>query len=145
MSALAAGVVVAVVLVAASAFGLWRRARDGRLREALALDGEYLTPSDIGVPLGSRVTFVQFSTAFCAPCRTARAVLADVARDHDDVVHVDIDAETHLDLVRRLGVMRTPTVLVLDGQGRVLQRATGAPRKAEVLAVVDAVPTQRAI
>jgi hypothetical protein len=54
----------------------------------------------------------------------------------DGVGHVEIDAESHLDLVRRLAVRRTPTVLVLDADGQVRNRATGAPRKAEVLAVL---------
>ena len=33
------------------------------------------------------------------------------------VTHVEIDAEHHLDLVRRVGVLRTPTTLVLDARG----------------------------
>jgi hypothetical protein len=49
------------------------------------------------------------------------------------VVHVEIDAEHHLDLVRRLQVLRTPTTLVLDSEGREVTRAAGAPRKEQVL------------
>ena len=49
------------------------------------------------------------------------------------VEHVEIDAEHHLDLVRRLGVVRTPTTLVLDARGREVSRAAGAPRKEQVL------------
>jgi hypothetical protein len=49
------------------------------------------------------------------------------------VVHVEIDAEHHLDLVRRLGIVRTPTTLVLDPRGREASRASGAPRKEQVL------------
>jgi hypothetical protein len=60
----------------------------------------------------------------------------------DGVAHVEIDAESHLDLVRRLDIMRTPTVLILDRGGRVVQRASGAPRKVDVLAALGrAVPT----
>jgi thioredoxin-related protein len=54
------------------------------------------------------------------------------------VRHVEIDAESHLDLVRRLDVRRTPTVLVLDGQGRVVRRASGQPRPADVIAALGA-------
>ncbi len=84
--------------------------------------------SDLGRPLGAVVTFVQFSSAFCAPCRTARQVLGRLAAEEPDVGHVDIDAESHLELVRLLGVRRTPTVLVLDGVGRQVARFTGTPR-----------------
>ncbi len=98
--------------------------------------GPLLTADEIGAELGSRATFVQFSSAFCAPCRTTRLLLGQVAGETDGVVHAEIDAEHHLDLVRRLGVTRTPTVLVLDAAGREVRRATGVPRRTEALAAV---------
>ena len=63
-------------------------------------------------------------------------VLGDVAAMVPGVAHVEVDAESHLDLVRRLDVTRTPTVLVLDRAGRIRRRATGAPRKADVIAAL---------
>ena len=99
---------------------------------------ERLTAAEVGADLGSRLTFVQFSSAFCSPCRATRALLTDVVADRADVAHVEVDAESHLDLVRRLGIMRTPTVLVVDADGVVLSRASGLPRRDQVLAVLDA-------
>ncbi|MER7486302.1 thioredoxin family protein [Streptomyces sp. NPDC126497] len=90
----------------------------------------------LGVRLGERATLVQFSSAFCAPCRATRRVLAEVAALVPGVTHAEIDAEAHLDLVRRLEVVRTPTVLVLDAAGRTVRRATGQPRKADVIAAL---------
>jgi hypothetical protein len=52
------------------------------------------------------------------------------------VAHVEVDAEARLDLVRELGIFKTPTVLVLDAEGRVVRRATGQPRKADVIAAL---------
>jgi hypothetical protein len=63
-------------------------------------------------------------------------VLADVADVVPGVAHVEVDAEHHLDLVRALGVVRTPTTLVLDSDGRELTRATGAPKPGQVLAAL---------
>ncbi len=84
---------------------------------------------------------MQFSTAFCQPCRATRRILADVSELVPGVSHVEIDAESRLDLVRRLDIMRTPTVLVLDQAGLIVKRASGQPRKADVLAALaDAVP-----
>ncbi len=91
--------------------------------------------------LGERATLLQFSSAFCAPCRATRQVLAAVADQVPGVRHVEIDAEHHLELVRRLGVLRTPTTLVLDGSGRELSRAGGAPRREQVLAALAEVAT----
>lgn len=100
-------------------------------------DAARLCPADIdGVALGERATLVQFSSAFCQPCRATRRILADVAEIVPGVAHVDIDAESHLDLVRRLDVRRTPTTLVLDADGRVTTRASGQPRKEQVLAAL---------
>ncbi|MFB7476013.1 thioredoxin family protein [Kitasatospora sp. NPDC056184] len=131
-------VVCVVALVAASAFGLLRAKRDGRLR-VRAKDGAVrLSAAELGEPLGARATLVQFSTAFCQPCRATRRVLAEVAGMVDGVAHVELDAEERLELVRRLDVVRTPTVLVLDAGGRVVRRAAGQPRKADVIAALGA-------
>jgi thiol-disulfide isomerase/thioredoxin len=85
--------------------------------------GPDLTGAELGGPLGSRATLLQFSSAFCAPCRATRRVLAEVAGMTDGVAHLEIDAESHLELVRRLDVRRTPTVFVLGPDGRIAHRA----------------------
>ncbi|WP_406413778.1 thioredoxin family protein [Streptomyces halstedii] len=95
-----------------------------------------LDAAQLGAELGERATLVQFSTAFCQPCRATRRVLAGVAGMVEGVAHVEIDAEAHLTLVRRLGVSRTPTVLVLDADGHVVRRAAGTPRTADVVAAL---------
>jgi thiol-disulfide isomerase/thioredoxin len=98
--------------------------------------GPLITGTDLGLPLGERATLVQFSTAFCAPCRATRQILAEVAGMTEGVEHVEIDAESHLDLVRRLDVRRTPTVLVVGPDGRIAKRASGQPGKADVIAAL---------
>ncbi|HUW17150.1 MAG TPA: thioredoxin family protein [Actinomycetes bacterium] len=133
-------VVLGAVLLAATAFGLYRRRTDGRVRPVtVAADGQHITSDDLGVPLGASATLVQFSSAFCQPCRATRQLLGEVAGMVDGVVHVDVDAESQLDLVRRLDVMRTPTVFVLDSDGRVVRRAAGVPAKADVIAAIGQV------
>lgn len=100
-----------------------------------------LIPGVAGVS-GERATLLQFSSAFCAPCRATRRILADVAAAVPGVAHVELDAESHLDLVRKLNVLKTPTTLVLDAHGREVLRASGQPRKGEVLAALgQAVPS----
>ena len=97
-----------------------------------------LSAEQLGQPLGERATLLQFSSAFCAPCRATRRILADVAGMTAGVRHVEIDAESRLDLVRQLNVLRTPTVLVLAGDGAIVRRASGQPRKADVIAAIGA-------
>lgn len=140
-----------VAVAAALGFGTWRALTDGRFRgthvvrraetpapHATEAPGETPAPLLAGTPwatdLGERATLLQFSSAFCAPCRATRRVLADVAGMVPGVRHIEVDAEQHLDLVRRVGVLRTPTTLVLDAEGREVSRAAGAPTRQAVVA-----------
>jgi len=134
-------------LVAASVLGLALRRRAGRFRAGSARPASHaagtapdvLTEADLGSSLGRQATLVQFSTAFCAPCRPTRQILAQVAGMVDGVSHVEVDAAARLDLVRRLRINSTPTVLVLGPDGAVVKRAVGLPRKADVIAALGTV------
>lgn len=131
--------VIAVVAV----LGVAHSRRDGRIRTVAPVATATQSPPDLEVltglgftPGSAEVTFVQFSSAFCQPCRATRAILTDVAATIPGVRHVEVDAEAQLEAVRALGILRTPTTLVLDRAGFVVQRASGQPRKADVIAAV---------
>nr|WP_204063503.1 thioredoxin family protein [Planobispora siamensis] len=129
--------VAAATLAVAVLVGVVLRRRDGVPREARGAV-ERLTAGDLGAELGERATLVQFSSAFCQPCRATRRILTEVTDMVPGVAHVEIDAESRLELVRSLNILRTPTVLVLDRSGRVVKRASGQPRKADVIAALGA-------
>ncbi|GAA2058797.1 hypothetical protein GCM10009839_81000 [Catenulispora yoronensis] len=146
------GVLAAVgVLTAASAFGLWRKRTDGAVRTVAPIGSgagtdtgtdagtgagtHRLGADDLGIALDTRATLVQFSSKVCQYCGPTRRVLTELA-DRHAVTYLDIDAEERLDLARRLTVLRTPTVLVLDGEGRITHRVSGPPRRDELAAAV---------
>ncbi len=160
--------VLLVAVVAALSFGLYRALTDGRFRGTHQVHGAEAGPESAresaresdreaaqpgaapaavsllaGTPwadqLGERATLLQFSSAFCAPCRATRRILHEVASPTPGVVHIEVDAEHHLDVVRRLGILRTPTTLVLDERGHEVTRATGAPTRHQVLAALGTV------
>jgi len=148
--------VLVVVVVLATGAGLTLRRRQGRFTTLARTDArsiigdspaspssapsaDALTADDLGAPLGERATLVQFSTEFCANCPGTRRLLTQVASERDGIGFVEVDAAARLDLTRRLNVLATPTVLVLGPGGAIASRATGAPRKADVLAAVDGV------
>jgi thioredoxin-like negative regulator of GroEL len=120
-------------VVLALAFGGYRKLTDGKARAVRGDAAPQLGASRLGEELGTEATFVQFSSAVCAPCRATHRVLADVTAGDPTLTHVDIDAETRLDLVEEFGITRTPTVLLLDAGGVVRGRIVGATRKADVL------------
>ena len=154
-----------VVLIGATAFGLARRRSDGKWRASRgqgqatrqqrlvtrqrlatrqrritrprqAQQERLITEADLGHPLGDRATLLQFSSSFCTPCRATRQVLADVARSTEGIAHVEVDVADRADLVRVLDVRRTPTTFLLGPDGRIASRASGPPRKADVLAAL---------
>jgi thiol-disulfide isomerase/thioredoxin len=146
------GLAVAIaVLVVGLAIGLWRRSTGGRLRPAPTrtvvvrpdTDATHADPDRVDPALltalgvePAAATLLQFSSAFCAPCRAVRRTSADVAALIPGVRYVEVDAEHHLDAVRALNVWRTPTLFVLDGGGRIVKRATGVPTKPQLMAAV---------
>ena len=155
--------VLLIAVAAALAFGGYRLLTDGRFRGTHKLATSPESPSETesnpsaeqvetvwdqvvaALPQatpGERATLVQFSSAFCAPCRATRRTLSEIAEVVPGVTHLEIDAEHHLELVRSLSVMRTPTTLILNEQGIEVSRAAGAPRKEQVLAAlpIDVVP-----
>jgi thiol-disulfide isomerase/thioredoxin len=146
------GLILLVVLVAASCAGVVLKRRQGRFkttfpgrpqgtppREDTAPREGVLTPGDLGAPLGERATLVQFSTEFCANCPPTRRLLGQVAAEHPGVDVVEVDAASRLDLARRLNIYSTPTILVLAADGAITSRASGQPRKSDVLAALGSV------
>jgi len=153
-----------VLLAMCTAFGLYRKRTEGHIK--LARTDEHRAPVEpsvgansptpqappiqpaarpglgnfkFGQALGEDVTLVQFSSAFCQPCRATRLLLADVAASTPGVAHIEIDAEAHLDLVREMGVTRTPTTFILNSQGGIVGKSVGLPKRLDVMNVVQAV------
>jgi thioredoxin-like negative regulator of GroEL len=133
-------VVVLAALAVAGAAAWWARTRNGAVRSADERDG---TPQAVLRRLGvspeeADLTVVQFSTAFCGPCRTTRARLQHLQTTRPGLAYVHVDAESHLDEVRELDVRRTPTLFYLGRDGQLIGRSSGAPRPDELTALVDA-------
>lgn len=146
--------ILLVVLAAATAFGLWFQRANGRVRDARSSPVPMASPDDppasiveqspesvalaeaLDGRLGEQATIVQFSSAFCQPCRATRRIVEEVCVLVPGVSHVEIDAEENLELVRALDIRRTPTVLFLDRTGAVRKQASGQPRKADVIAAL---------
>ena len=135
--------ILGATVVLASGYGLWHRVTRGKFKGAKsaphAVSAPLVTAAEIDSALGTRVTLLQFSSAFCTPCRATRALLTDITADMNDVVHVDVDAESHLDLVRRLDIRSTPTTIILNKDGHEVGRAVGAPKRAQVIDVIASV------
>ena len=128
-----------IVLAIASAYGFWWKKREGAIRTKKSVPGHRLDSSVLGEDLGSRATMVQFSSAFCAPCKATHALLSQMVIPMDDVKHIHIDAESHLELVRQLDIRSTPTTIFLNREGIEVGRAAGTPKRDQVVAALAAI------
>ena len=133
--------VVALVLTGVAA--RWLRTRNGAVRTPAGgrdgVDAAVEVLAGLGVrPEDADLTVVQFSTAFCGPCRATRARLHQLRATRPGLAYVDVDAEENLDAVRALDVRRTPTLFYLRRDGSLIGRSSGAPSPGQLTALVDA-------
>ncbi len=140
MSGIGLAALIAALAVTA-VLAWWLRTRDGAVR-TVEKEREGTVPpalDRLGVrPGDADLTVVQFSTAFCAPCRATKARLEQLQATRPGLAVVHVDAESHLDEVRELDVRRTPTLFYLGRDGALIGRSSGAPRPEELTALIDA-------
>jgi len=127
---------VALVLTFATAYGIWDKRRSGRVTVKEDLRHS-VSASEIGSELGESATVLQFSSAFCTPCRATRSTLSSVVSHYPKIKHVEVDAESNLDLVRRLDIRQTPTTIFLNSAGKEIARAVGAPKRDQVVNALE--------
>jgi thiol-disulfide isomerase/thioredoxin len=123
-----------ILLALATGIGFRLKATQGRIKQKKGLQ---ISASEIGTSLGDRATVVQFSTTFCSSCRAAKVLISDVVSKRSDVKYVEIDAESNLELVRKLDIRSTPTTLFLDKKGFEIARAVGAPKRDQVTSAIN--------
>ena len=119
-----------------SIIGLTLRAKKGVIKKGSRLK---ISEGEFDGKYGSRLTILQFSTTFCSECRTTKAIVKDVVKDSKDISYVEVDAESNLDLVRRVDIRSTPTTIFLDSKGFEIARAKGAPKRDQLIKAIKAI------
>jgi len=119
-----------------SVIGLLLRAKKGVIQKGKNVK---ISEGEFGGKYGSRLTILQFSTTFCSECRTAKAIVKDVVKDLKDIAYLEVDAESNLDLVRRVDIRSTPTTIFLDSKGFEIARAKGAPKRDQLIKAIKAI------
>ena len=119
-----------------SVIGLTLRAKKGVIKKGSRLK---ISEGEFAGKYGSRLTILQFSTSFCSECRTAKAIVNDVVKDSRDITYIEVDAESNLDLVRRVDIRSTPTTIFLDSKGFEIARAKGAPKRDQLIKAIKAI------
>ncbi|PPF84200.1 thioredoxin [Pseudoclavibacter sp. RFBJ3] len=137
MDASLAVMVLVGLVVVASVIGVVLQRTNGRLKTSRAPGGASAGAADLhllgaGVEPGDSATIILFSTEFCARCPATKRMLDQLASTAPGVVVAEVDLTDRQDLARSYDVRQTPTVLVLDADGKRVARIGGPPRRAEL-------------
>jgi len=80
-----------------------------------------------------RPVLVDFTAAWCPPCRVMKPVLAELAEERPDLRVVHLDVDEHQQVAARYGVLGMPT-FVLFRNGDPVLRLVGARPKSRLRA-----------
>ncbi len=114
------GIVAALALVAATSgfcTGCELYKLGARLRGISPSHHSHIEPADLGPLDGHSRTFVEFTHPLCSECHEWQRQLAD---GPDPLITLDVRERP--DLARKYGVAVVPTVIVVAGDGTVLER-----------------------
>lgn len=141
MTTTAALIIVVGLLASAVIVGLICTRFSTRVRRGNALAAERVFPAELGLSdsnaFGSAATLVQFSTQFCSKCPGTARLLSAEAAELDGVEHIEVDLTDQVEIARAFNVLQTPTTLILDGDGHIRARITGAPTASVVRDELD--------
>ncbi|MFM8447680.1 MAG: thioredoxin family protein [Candidatus Nanopelagicaceae bacterium] len=152
------------ILAVASLFGFYWRSQQGKLKappksankalnsvsneelnKIVRAKSSFIVNSDLNdqhqLQLGKSVTLLQFSTAFCSPCKATAQIISHLVEGMDDVVYIQVASEENLKLVEKFDVKTTPTVIFFNREGIEVGRAVGIPTKEQVAISINAVRT----
>jgi len=98
-----------------------------------------LTQNEFATATASGVSLVDFSTEWCAPCKTMLPIVQRIAGDYAGRLRVySVDAEKEQELAMKQMVMSFPTFLIFK-DGKVVDRVVGAIADPKLRAKIDAV------
>ena len=126
-------ILLLVILIFCCIYWFFYRLKKGTIKKNRGLQ---ILESELGDKYGKRATVVIFSTTFCSECRAAKALISDVTFILSDISYVEIDAESNLELVRKVDIRSTPTTIFLDKAGFEIARATGAPKRDQLIKAI---------
>ena len=78
---------------------------------------------------------LDFWAAWCGPCRMLSPVVDEVAEERTDVKVGKVNVDEQPELASQFRVMSIPTLVVMKN-GKVVNQATGARPKAQILAML---------
>ena len=88
------------------------------------------------VKQNEKVVLLDFYADWCGPCRMVSPLIDEIAEERDDVVVGKVNVDEEPVLASAFGVVSIPSLVVLKN-GEVVNRASGARPKAQILALLE--------
>ena len=85
---------------------------------------------------GEKKVLLDFYADWCGPCRLVSPLVDQIAEEREDIVVGKINVDDDPELASAFGVFSIPTLVVLKN-GEVLNQASGARPKAQILALLE--------
>jgi thioredoxin 1 len=85
-----------------------------------------------------RPTLVDFTAAWCPPCRVMKPVLAELAAERDDLRIVQLDVDEHQRTAAAYGVLSMPTFVLFHGGAEILRLVGARPKARLAREIADA-------
>ena len=85
---------------------------------------------------GEKKVLLDFYADWCGPCRMVSPLVDQIAEEREDIVVGKINVDDDPELASAFGVFSIPTLVVLKN-GEVLNQASGARPKAQILALLE--------
>jgi thioredoxin len=76
-----------------------------------------------------RPVLVDFTAAWCGPCRVMTPILEDLAAERDDLRVVQVDVDAQPEVAARYGVLSMPTLMLFRHGAPALTLVGARPRR----------------
>lgn len=102
-----------------------------RVHNSEAIDLTKLGATRDGLPVrtfGKQATLLQFSAEYCAVCPGVSKAFGKLEYRHGNLKHIEVDITNRLDLAAHFNINQTPTTFLLNKDGEIVFRVSGAPK-----------------
>ena len=82
-----------------------------------------------------KTVLLDFWANWCGPCRMVSPIVDEIAKERPDIKVGKIDVDAQQDLASAFHILSIPTLVVVK-DGKIVQQATGARPKAQILAML---------
>ena len=87
------------------------------------------------VKLSEKPVLLDFYADWCGPCRMVSPIVDEIAEERGDILVGKFNVDDEPELAQAFGVISIPTLVVMKN-GEIVNQATGARPKAQILSML---------